>query len=114
MGNGMDTVRANFTITGNTVTVVGAVADATSLEYDFSGYPQCALYNGEGGPDNHTGLPANPFRTPPPPPLNYTVVARQTWPGVFKAGQWSLNAGNPHADMYSILDQLESMKLSNE
>lgn len=110
LSNGLSTARANFTISGATVTLVAEVQHATQVLYDFEGYPQCALYNGEGGPDNHTGLPATPFRTPPPPPLNYTLVFRQTWPGVFKPGQWSVNPETPTADMYSILDRLESFR----
>ena len=30
-----------------------------------------------GGPDDHAGLPSPPFRSPPPPPINYTLVFRQ-------------------------------------
>lgn len=33
----------------------------------FEGFPQCALYNGVGGPDNHSGIAASPFSTKPEP-----------------------------------------------
>lgn len=32
------------------------------VRYGVSGYPHCALYNGKGGPDDHTGVAAAPFR----------------------------------------------------
>jgi len=31
------------------------------IMYDWEGYPQCALYNGKGGPDDHMGIAATPF-----------------------------------------------------
>ena len=32
------------------------------LRYAWEDFPQCAIYNGVGGPDNHTGVAAAPFR----------------------------------------------------
>jgi hypothetical protein len=31
------------------------------VRLEWEGYPQCALYNGQGGPNDHSGLPAKPF-----------------------------------------------------
>ncbi|KAL3942402.1 MAG: hypothetical protein SGBAC_003396 [Bacillariaceae sp.] len=31
------------------------------IRYAWEPYPQCILYNGKGGPDDHEGLPATPF-----------------------------------------------------
>jgi sialate O-acetylesterase len=31
------------------------------IRLNWEGYPQCAVYNGHGGPDDHAGLPAAPF-----------------------------------------------------
>ncbi len=63
------------------------------LRFDFEGYPQCALYNGVGGPDNHTGIAAPPFEhaAPLPPSKSWKPVFRQTLPGLYKQGQYSLN-----------------------
>lgn len=63
--------RVNFTIEGAD-TVVADIPLASSddevvgLRYDWEGYPQCALYNGVGGPDDHTGIAAPPFLIAPP------------------------------------------------
>lgn len=32
------------------------------IRYAWEGQPECALYNGEGGPDDHLGIPAAPFK----------------------------------------------------
>lgn len=59
-------IRANFTIDGATVTVKATVPASsgapTDLRYNHENFPQCALYNGVGGPDDHTGVAAAPFR----------------------------------------------------
>jgi len=108
--------RVDFTITdGNTVVadVPTNPGDAVvGLRYDWEGYPQCALYNGVGGPDNHTGIAAAPFlmTPPPPPPKSWTPVFRQTLPGAFKAGEWSVNPNDPANDMFARLDELESLR----
>jgi len=31
------------------------------IRYNWEGFPQCALYNGNGGPDDHNGVPTAPF-----------------------------------------------------
>jgi sialate O-acetylesterase len=31
------------------------------IRYAWEGYPQCLLYNGKGGPDDHEGIAASPF-----------------------------------------------------
>ena len=33
----------------------------SEVRYDWEGYPQCAIYNGIGGPDDHKGIAATPF-----------------------------------------------------
>merc|ERR550514_1890514 len=44
---------------------------AVYVSLEFEGCPQCALYNGAGGPDDHAGIAATPFSTSPEfsPPL---------------------------------------------
>ena len=32
------------------------------IRYAWQGRPECALYNGQDGPEDHAGLPASPFR----------------------------------------------------
>eukprot|EP00056_Hartaetosiga_gracilis_P020600 m.20567 g.20567 ORF g.20567 m.20567 type:complete len:821 (+) comp8585_c0_seq8:86-2548(+) len=111
ISNGGSPVRAPFVIKGNTIELSANITGKNlQISYDWEGYPQCALYNGEGGPDNHTGLPADPFQTPSPPPINYTLLFRQTWPDVYTPGEWSLNSDDPTQDMYSILDQWEKFQ----
>jgi len=50
------------------------------IRYDWEGYPQCALYNGRGGPDDHTALPAAPFEwcAHPSGEASWTENARRT------------------------------------
>merc|ERR1712232_990324 len=69
------TVRANYTLTsaGDTGTAeltadLGVPVTNTSAVYVslmFEQVSQCALYNGEGGPLNHTAIVASPFSTLP-------------------------------------------------
>lgn len=40
----------------------------------------------------------------------WTLVARQTYPGMFQAGEWAKNSDDDRADNYAILDQLESFR----
>jgi len=59
-------VRANYTITGGTEVTLTmpaglAATDGTGVRYDWEQWPGCALYNGVGGPDNHTGIAGTPF-----------------------------------------------------
>lgn len=35
--------------------------NAVGLRYAWEGYPQCVVYDGLGGPDDHRGLPLSPF-----------------------------------------------------
>lgn len=35
---------------------------------------------------------------------------RQTLPGVFKAGEWSVNSDDPSNDMFATLDKLENLR----
>jgi len=42
--------------------------------------------------------------------VSWRPVFRQTVPGLFKPGEWSLNPDDPNADMFSVLDKLESMR----
>jgi len=57
-------IRTNFTISGSTVSLqmpAGANAATAAVRYAWQQWPQCSLYNGKGGPDNHTGIAATPF-----------------------------------------------------
>jgi len=107
--------RAPMTIHTDTHSITSFLNTTQKLigvRFDWEGYPQCALYNGIGGPDNHTGLAAPPFSfsPPPPPPVSWRPVFRQTLPELFKPGKWSVNPSNPNADTFSILDKLENMR----
>jgi sialate O-acetylesterase len=37
------------------------VMNVYGIRYAWEGYPQCLLYNGKGGPDDHKGIAASPF-----------------------------------------------------
>jgi sialate O-acetylesterase len=54
--------RADFTIRGTRVELELKDIKAVAVRYNWEGYPQCAVYNGEGGPDDHLGIAATPFR----------------------------------------------------
>ena len=41
---------------------VRSPSEIVGLRLHWEGYPQCALYNGVGGPDSHTALAAAPFQ----------------------------------------------------
>ena len=34
---------------------------AHAVRYAWAAFPQCVLYNGAGGPDDHRGIAASPF-----------------------------------------------------
>jgi len=54
-------VRVNFTISGKEA-VLQLPANATShARYAWEAFPLCSLYNGVGGPDDHTGIAATPW-----------------------------------------------------
>lgn len=61
-------VRAKYTISGEAVTVhvpaealIAGAASSTAVRYNWEQWPQCALYNGAGGCDDHTGIAGTPF-----------------------------------------------------
>ena len=54
--------RAAMGITGDEVSLRGVPHPIQGIRFDFEGMPQCALYNGVGGPDDHQGLAAPPFQ----------------------------------------------------
>lgn len=117
VSDGVTRIAANFTVVAPSTVVLTApiaASDVVQVFYDFTGYPQCALYNGIGGPDNHTGLPAPPFRTAQPPAANYTLVARQTWPSRWSVGATSVNPHDPTADQYAVLDTLEQFRRAED
>ena len=95
-------ISATFNVTSQLMQGgVGGVA----VRYDWEGYPQCALYNGVGGPDNHTGIAATPFliAPPSPPPPSWDVVYRQTLPFLWPAQTTlSLNAVRPQLLLYYV------------
>jgi hypothetical protein len=47
---------------GSDVVELTAGNPILGIRLDWEGYPQCALYNGVGGPDDHAGLAASPFQ----------------------------------------------------
>jgi len=53
---------------------LGAGQRIAGLRFDWQGYPQCALYNGFGGPDDRSGIAASPFKpfTTLPDPVPYS------------------------------------------
>jgi len=53
--------RANASVRGQEVHL-NSSAPVLGIRFDWEGYPQCALYNGAGGADQHTGLAAKPFQ----------------------------------------------------
>ena len=58
-------VRATVAeIQGSSIKLTAAItsAEATDVRYAWNNYPQCAIYDGVGGPENHTGVAAAPFR----------------------------------------------------
>eukprot|EP00211_Chloroparvula_japonica_P005316 CAMPEP_0119136526 /NCGR_PEP_ID=MMETSP1310-20130426/21606_1 /TAXON_ID=464262 /ORGANISM="Genus nov. species nov., Strain RCC2339" /LENGTH=811 /DNA_ID=CAMNT_0007127523 /DNA_START=185 /DNA_END=2620 /DNA_ORIENTATION=- len=80
----------------------------TVLTYAFDVYPECMLYNGAGGPDDHAGIPASPFTFSLPPP-RWTTVCRQTYPFLYAAGEGRYGT-DPDALNYCRLDELEAMR----
>eukprot|EP00563_Minutocellus_polymorphus_P017739 CAMPEP_0197720292 /NCGR_PEP_ID=MMETSP1434-20131217/3704_1 /TAXON_ID=265543 /ORGANISM="Minutocellus polymorphus, Strain CCMP3303" /LENGTH=543 /DNA_ID=CAMNT_0043305137 /DNA_START=238 /DNA_END=1869 /DNA_ORIENTATION=+ len=55
--------RADFTVLGNRRVLLSVPEGIipSEVRYDWEGYPQCAIYNGVGGPDDHHGIAATPF-----------------------------------------------------
>lgn len=66
-------MRANYTLSSSGEAGVAVLtadlgvavtsASAVYVSLEFEGFPQCALYNGEGGPEDHAGIAASPFST---------------------------------------------------
>ena len=55
-------VRATATVDHATQEVrLTSLSPILGIRLEWQGYPQCALYNGQGGPDGHSALPAHPF-----------------------------------------------------
>ena len=64
--------RAEYRIQAEQVglTLPADAARPLAARYAYEAWPQCSLYNGVGGPDNHTGIAAPPWcwnRTAPCP-----------------------------------------------
>ena len=57
------------------VIVLNASEPIAGVRHNFGGYPDCSLYNGAGGPDDHAGIAAPPFRRC----LHGTVGAFPPW-----------------------------------
>lgn len=127
-GSSQQLPASAFSISGNTVVLSHAsLSSAVKLAYAYQNYPECAVYNGVGGPDNHTGFAAAPFvldlsaddRNALPgdndgaPKSGWVLVFRQTasdlWPNT-NPPTWSRNSNDPKNSNYAILDQLESFR----
>ena len=58
-------VRANFTIQGDTVVLgpfaPGQLSTPPSVFYAWEQWPQCSVYNGAGGCDDHAGIAGTPW-----------------------------------------------------
>jgi sialate O-acetylesterase len=110
-----------MTISGTSVTAaINTTKKIVGVRFDWTGYPQCALYNGVGGPDNHTGIAAPPFMItpPPPPPVSWKLVYRQTVTpnggGLWKSGELSVNPTDETNDMFATLDKVCNYYLMNQ
>ena len=61
------TVRAKYTVQGETMLLTvdssngGMIAQPPSVTYAWEQWPQCSVYNGKGGCDDHTGVAGTPF-----------------------------------------------------
>lgn len=63
LSNG-SSVRAKYTMQGETVLLSvggGAISQPPSVTYAWEQWPQCSVYNGKGGCDDHTGVAGTPF-----------------------------------------------------
>ena len=56
-------VRANYTVGEETVQLALPANYSTpvAVRYNWEPWPQCSMYNGVGGPDDHLGIAATPF-----------------------------------------------------
>ena len=62
------------------------------IRYAWEPYPQCILYNGVGGPDDHMGLPAAPFE--------FCMNSSREAPWTAKDCEDVLPAENPNSQLY--------------
>ena len=56
--------RTNYSLTAAETVVLSLPAEAArpvGARYAWEPWPLCSLYNGEGGPDDHSGIAATPF-----------------------------------------------------
>eukprot|EP00937_MAST-01D_sp_MAST-1D-sp2_P000500 g500.t1 len=63
LGDGRTWARAAYTFKGEGV-AIAVPANASvpvAARYAWEAWPQCSLYNGVGGPENHTGIAATPW-----------------------------------------------------
>lgn len=49
------------TVNGEIVLSTDQLADIVGVRYAWEAYPECVIYNGQGGPDDHLGFSASPF-----------------------------------------------------
>lgn len=61
--NKQNWLRAKYTLNGEKATLEtpDGFADPPQVRYAWEQWPQCSLYNGKGGCDDHTGIAATPF-----------------------------------------------------
>jgi len=106
------TVRSNYSIDATSGVVkasISTTSEVLSVGVDYEDFPQCAFYNGQGGPDDASGIAITPFHSTTPP-KSYSLFFRQTVPYYYTKGQWSLNPTDPANNNYAILDTLASLK----
>jgi hypothetical protein len=55
--------RVNYTLVGERVELQLPVAAASpiAVRYAWEAWPQCSVYNGKGGFDDHTGIAGTPW-----------------------------------------------------
>jgi sialate O-acetylesterase len=58
--NGNWSLASVVHIQEDTVTIQASNNEILGVHLHWENFPQCALYNGQGGPDDHSGLPAPP------------------------------------------------------
>jgi len=60
-GNGMWSRVDHGSVRKSELFLVSTIGPIFGIRYAWELYPQCLIYNGEGGPDDHTGIPAAPW-----------------------------------------------------
>jgi sialate O-acetylesterase len=80
--------RAEATILHGPKIMLESTDPILGIHLNWEGYPQCAVYSGSGGPDDHAGLPAAPFEwcAYPTGAAPWTGMACGTSPRVKEAG----------------------------